>query len=317
MMRRLFRHRAVQRSIDAALTILMVLTLVFLAMRVLPGDPAVAALGETATQEQLSQFRDRMGLNDPLPVQYVKFVWDMLRLDFGRSFSNNEQISALLGRNLPYTLQLTLAAIVFGMLVGVPAGVISATRRGAVVDYATRILSLTGFCVPEFYLGALLLIVFALKLDLFPIMGGGSGFADTLHRLVLPGITLGLVMAAFTCRLTRSSLLEVLRRDFVRTARAKGAPPRIVVYKHALRNALIPVVTGFGLYILSMLSGSISIELVFSRPGLGTVLVNGIMSRDYPVVQASLVVFAFFVVFVNLGMDLLYGVIDPRVRVSR
>jgi peptide/nickel transport system permease protein len=316
-MRRIWRHRAVQRTVDAALTVLMVLTLVFLAMRVLPGDPAVSALGETATQDQLSQFRDRMGLNDALPVQYLKFVRDMVTLDFGTSFTTNERIATLLGRNLPYTLELTLAAIVFGLLVGVPAGVISATRRGAAVDYATRLLSLTGFCVPEFYLGALLLIVFALKLDLFPIMGGGTGVVDILHHLVLPGVTLGLVMAAFACRLTRASLLDVLKRDFVRTARAKGAPPRIVIYRHALRNALIPVVTGFGLYILSMLSGSISIELVFSRPGLGTVLVNGIMARDYPVVQASLVVFAFFVVLVNLGMDLLYGLIDPRVRVTR
>ena len=171
--------------------------------------------------------------------------------------------------------------------------------------------------MPEFYLGALLLIVFALKLNLFPIMGGGSGPVDQLDHLVLPAFTLGLVMAAFTCRLTRSSLLEVLRKDFVRTARAKGAPFRVVVFKHALRNALIPVVTGSALYILSMLSGSISIELVFSRPGIGTMLVNGILSRDYPVVQAGLVVFAFFVVFVNVAMDLLYGVIDPRIRAGR
>jgi ABC-type dipeptide/oligopeptide/nickel transport system permease component len=307
----------VQRALDAVLTILLVLTLVFLAMRVLPGDPAVAALGETATQEQLTQFRNAMGLNAPLPLQYLQFLWHMMRLDFGKSFVTNESIAGLLATNLPYTLELALAAIVIGMLMGIPAGVVSATKRGSGVDYVTRILSLTGFCVPEFYLGALLLIVFALKLNLFPIMGGGSGPVDQLDHLVLPAFTLGLVMAAFTCRLTRSSLLEVLRKDFVRTARAKGAPFRVVVFKHALRNALIPVVTGSALYILSMLSGSISIELVFSRPGIGTMLVNGILSRDYPVVQAGLVVFAFFVVFVNVAMDLLYGVIDPRIRAGR
>lgn len=207
--------------------------------------------------------------------------------------------------------------MVFGMVLGVPAGVVSATRRGSGVDYLARVLALLGFCVPEFYLGALLLIAFALKLDLFPIMGGGEGAVDRVHHLVLPAATLGLVMAAFTCRLTRSSLLEVLRKDFVRTARAKGAPRRVVIYRHALRNALIPVVTGFGLYILSMLSGSISVELVFSRPGVGSVLVNGILARDYPVVQAGLVVFALFVVVVNMSMDLLYGAIDPRIRTSR
>jgi peptide/nickel transport system permease protein len=308
---------AAHRLLDAVLTVLLVLTLVFLAMRVLPGDPAVAALGDNATPGQLAQFREQMGLNQPLPVQYASFVWHMVRLDFGRSYITNESIMGLLGQNLPYTIQLAVAAILIGMVLGIPAGVMAATHRGRLPDYAARMLSLAGFCVPEFYLGALLLIAFALKLGLFPIMGGGATPLDRLDHLVLPGLTLGLVMAAFTCRLTRSSLLEVLRRDFVRTARAKGAPPRIVVYKHALRNALIPVVTGFGLYILSMLSGSISIELVFSRPGLGTLLVNGILSRDYPVVQAGLVVFALFVVLVNVAMDLLYGVIDPRIRVAQ
>jgi peptide/nickel transport system permease protein len=305
------------RVLDSAMTVLLVLTLVFLAMRVLPGDPAVAALGDTAAPEQLAAFRERLGLNAPLPVQYLQFVWNMLRLDFGRSFLTNEPIGAMLAANLPYTIELALLAMVFGMALGVPAGVVSATQRGSAVDYFARVLALLGFCVPEFYLGALLLIAFALKLDLFPIMGGGEGLVDRVHHLILPAATLGLVMAAFTCRLTRSSLLEVLRKDFVRTARAKGAPRRVVIYRHALRNALIPVVTGFGLYILSMLSGSISIELVFSRPGVGSVLVNGILSRDYPVVQAGLVVFALFVVVVNMSMDLLYGIIDPRIRASR
>jgi peptide/nickel transport system permease protein len=305
------------RLLDSAMTVLLVLTLVFLAMRVLPGDPAVAALGDTAAPEQLAAFRERLGLNAPLPVQYLQFVWNMLRLDFGRSFLTNEPIGAMLAANLPYTIELALLAMVFGMALGVPAGVVSATQRGSAVDYLARVLALLGFCVPEFYLGALLLIAFALKLDLFPIMGGGEGLVDRVHHLILPAATLGLVMAAFTCRLTRSSLLEVLRKDFVRTARAKGAPRRVVIYRHALRNALIPVVTGFGLYILSMLSGSISIELVFSRPGVGSVLVNGILSRDYPVVQAGLVVFALFVVVVNMSMDLLYGIIDPRIRASR
>jgi ABC-type dipeptide/oligopeptide/nickel transport system permease component len=307
------RH-ILQRLIDAVLTVALVLTLVFFALRILPGDPAVAALGDMATPDQLAQYRDRMGLNLPLPVQYVTFVWNMLRLNFGRSYVTNESILRLIGENLPYTIELTIAAMLVGMLIGVPAGVIAATRRGAGADYLARFLSLIGFCVPEFYLGALVLIVFALKLNLFPIMGGGGGLFDRLDHLVLPACTLGTVLAAFTCRLTRSSLLEVLRKDFVRTARAKGAPKRVVVYKHALRNALIPVVTGFGIYILSLLSGSIAIELVFSRPGLGNVLVNGILSRDYPVVQAGLVVFAFCVVIVNFAMDLLCVAIDPRIR---
>lgn len=304
------------RATDAALTVLLVLTLVFFAMRVLPGDPALAALGDQATTEQLAQFRALMGLEQPLPLQYLHFLWDMVRLDFGRSFRTGEPISALLAGALPYTLELAMAGMSVGAVIGVPAGVLAATHRGRLPDYLARTLSLAGLCIPEFYLGALLLIAFALHLDMFPIMGGGTSLPERLHAIVLPAVTLGLVMAAFTARLTRSSLLEVLRRDYIRTARAKGANASIVVWRHALRNALIPVVTGFGIYLLSMLSGSISIELVFSRPGLGTTLVSGILARDYPVVQAGLVVFAFFVVIVNLSMDLLYAAIDPRIRVT-
>jgi peptide/nickel transport system permease protein len=308
------RHYVLQRAIDAVLTVWLVLTLVFFAMRVLPGDPAIAALGDLATTDQLEAFRAKMGLNVPLWHQYLNFLWDVLRLDFGTSFRTGEPIAKLLAASLPYTAELAVAAMLVGAALGIPAGILSATKRGKPADYITRALSLLGFCVPEFYLGALLLIAFALKLDLFPIMGGGTTVLERAHHLVLPAITLGLVMAAFTARLTRSSLLEVLRKDFVRTARSKGAPPRVVIVRHALRNALIPVTTAFGLYVLSMLSGSISIELVFSRPGLGSFLVSGILARDYPVVQAGLVVFALMVVVVNVVMDLLYAVIDPRIR---
>ena len=308
------RHYVANRAIDAVLTVWLVLTLVFFAMRVLPGDPAIAALGDQATSDQLDSFRALMGLNDPLGVQYLRFLWEMLRLDFGQSFRTTEPIGGLLAAALPFTLELATAALLVGAVIGVPAGVVAATQRGKAADYVARVLSLIGLCMPEFYLGALLLIVFALRLDLFPIMGGGGAPLDRLHHLVLPALTLGLVMAAFTARLTRSSLLEVLKRDFIRTARATGIAERSVIWHSALRNALIPVVTGFGLYILTMLSGSISIELVFARPGLGTMLVSGILARDYPVVQAGLVVFAFFVVAVNLAMDLLYAAIDPRIR---
>ena len=306
-----------RRAVDAALTVWLVLSLVFLAMRVLPGDPAIAALGDQASSDQLAAFRALMGLNDPLPLQYVYFLWDMVRLDFGASFRTGEPIAGLLGAAMPYTLQLAFAAMIVGAALGVPAGVVAATQRGKTADYVARILSLAGLCIPEFYLGALLLIVFALRLDLFPIMGGGAGLLDRLNHLVLPAVTLGVVMAAFTARLTRSSLLEVLRRDYVRTARAIGIPERRVVWRNALRNAMIPVATGFGIYILTMLSGSISIELVFARPGLGTMLVSGILARDYPVVQAGLVVFAFCVVVVNFSMDLLYALIDPRIRIGQ
>jgi peptide/nickel transport system permease protein len=289
---------------------------VFVAMRVLPGDPATSALGDLATEDQLAAFRAKMGLDAPLPVQYVVFLWQMLRFEFGRSFVSDETTLSMLATALPYTIELTIAAIIVGAMIGIPAGVVSATRRGRAADYAARGLSLIGFCIPEFYLAALMLIVFALKLDLFPIMGGGDAFPDRMYHLVLPALTLGLVMAAFTCRLTRSSMLEVLPRAFVRTAQAKGTTERRVVYHHALRNALIPVSTGFGIYILTMLSGSIPIELVFSRPGLGNVLVNAISARDYPVVQGCLALFTLFVVAVNFAMDIVYVLVDPRIRAA-
>lgn len=302
------------RVIDSAITIIMVVSLVFVAMRILPGDPAVAALGDYATAEQLANFRERMGLNVPLWQQYFAFLLDIVTLDFGTSMITGESIAAMLLANLPYTIELTIAAMIFGMLVGVPIGVLSAVKRGSMSDYLARVIALAGFCIPDFFLGALILIVFGLKLDLFPVMGGGTDFASRMQHLVLPAVTLGLVMAAFTSRLTRSALLEVLKRDYIRTARAKGVTERWVVYKHALRNALIPVVTGFGIYILTMLSGSIAIELIFARPGVGSVLINGINSRDYPMVQAGLLVFALFVVVVNIAMDLLYVLIDPRLK---
>lgn len=302
------------RLFDTCVTIFLVMTFVFVAMHVLPGDPAVAVLGDFATPEQLAAFRHQFGLDVPLWHQYLNFFRDLFHLDFGRSLMSGQQISSILAENLPYTIELAFAAMVIGMSIGIPSGVLSATRRGTATDYAARFTALAGFCIPDFFLGALMLIVFAVKLNLFPTMGGGSGLVDRLNHLVLPATTLGLIMAAFTSRLTRSALLEVLNRDYVRTARAKGVPERGVIYRHGLRNALIPVVTGFGIYILTMLSGSIAIEMVFARPGVGSVLVNGINARDYPVVQAALLVFALFVVIVNAGMDLLYLLIDPRMR---
>ena len=305
------------RLFDALVTVFLVMTFVFVSMHILPGDPAVAVLGDFATQEQLAAFRHQFGLDVPIWTQYINFFVNLGRLDFGRSLMSGQNIVEILAVNLPYTIELAGAAMVLGMLVGVPAGVLSATWRGSFVDYGARFMALAGFCIPDFFLGALILIAFAVKLNLFPTMGGGTGLLDRLNHLVLPATTLGLIMAAFTSRLTRSALLEVLNRDYIRTARAKGVPEQSVIYGHGLRNALIPVVTGFGIYILTMLSGSIAIELIFARPGVGSVLVNGITSRDYPVVQAALLVFALFVVVVNIGMDLLYILIDPRLRGTR
>jgi ABC-type dipeptide/oligopeptide/nickel transport system permease component len=304
------------RLLDAIPTVLLVLTLVFIALRLLPGDPAIAALGEYATPEQLQLFREQMGLNVPLWQQYFVFIWDMLTLDFGQSLISRTPVVNLLATNLPFTIELTIVATLIGLVVGVPLGVIAAVNRNKLPDTGVRVFSLIGYAIPDFYLGALLLIVFSLNLGWFPINGGGVGFFDRLHHVLLPAVTLAMVKSAFIGRLTRTSLLEVLGKDYVRTARAKGARENRVIYRHGLRNALLPITTGLGLSLLATLSGSVAIELVFNRPGIGELLISAIAKRDYPVIQAGVVVFAFFVVLINLLIDLAYIVVDPRIRVK-
>jgi peptide/nickel transport system permease protein len=305
------------RLLDAVPTVLLVLTLVFIALRLLPGDPALVALGDYATPEQLALFREQMGLNVPLWQQYFLFIWNMLTLDFGQSLIDRTPVLRTLADNLPYTIELTLVATAIGLSVGVPLGVLAAVNRNKLPDAGVRLFSLIGYAIPDFYLGALLLIVFALNLGWFPINGGGTGFVDRLYHVALPALTLAMVKTAFLGRLTRTSLLEVLGKDYVRTARAKGARENRVIYRHGLRNALLPVTTGLGLSLLATLSGSVAIELVFNRPGIGEVLISAIAKRDYPVIQGGVVVFAFFVVVVNLLIDLAYIVVDPRIRVKQ
>ncbi|KKB12631.1 glutathione ABC transporter permease [Devosia geojensis] len=304
------------RLADAVPTVFLVLLLVFIAMRILPGDPAIAALGDMATTEQLQLFRERMGLNDPLWLQFINFVKGVLTLDFGTSMMSNQSVLGLILYNLPYTIELTIVAMLIGILLGVPLGVIAATNRNKAPDSGVRAFSLIGYAIPDFYLGALLLITFSLNLGWFPINGGGEGFADRMYHVFLPALTLAFVKAAFIGRLTRTSLLEVLSKDYVRTARAKGAKENRVIYGHGLRNALLPITTGLGLSTLATLSGSVAIEMVFNRPGIGKLLISAIAERDYAVIQGGIVVFAMFVVLINLMMDLVYIVVDPRIRMK-
>lgn len=304
------------RLLDAIPTVFLVLLLVFIAMRILPGDPAIAALGDMATAEQLQLFREKMGLNAPLWLQFINFVVGTLTLDFGTSMMNNKDVLGLILYNLPYTIELTIVAMIMGIVVGVPFGVLAATHRNKLPDSSVRVFSLIGYAIPDFYLGALLLITFALNLGWFPINGGGEGFLDRMHHVFLPALTLAFVKAAFIGRLTRTALLEVLSKDFVRTARAKGAKESRVIYGHGLRNALLPLTTGLGLSTLATLSGSVAIELVFNRPGIGKLLISAISERDYAVIQGGVVVFAMFVVVINLLMDLLYIIVDPRIRMK-
>ena len=304
------------RILDAIPTVWLVLTLVFIAMRILPGDPAIAALGDMAQPEQIAAFREKMGLNVPLYQQYFNFLIGVVKLDFGKSFLNNTPVLQLIGENLPYTIELTAMAMLFGVTAGIPIGVLAATHRNKLADDAVRVFSLVGYAIPDFYLGALLLISFALSLQWFPLNGTGEGFLDRMHHLVLPAVTLALVKTAFIGRLTRTSLLEVFGKDYVRTARAKGAGETRVVYRHGLRNAMLPITTGLGLSLLATLSGSVAIELVFNRRGIGRLLIDAISERDYAVIQGGVIVFALFVVLVNLLVDLAYILVDPRIRVK-
>jgi ABC-type dipeptide/oligopeptide/nickel transport system permease component len=257
-----------------------------------------------------------MGLNAPLWLQYVRFLGKLAQGDFGRSLINDVPVSQQLRRVLPYTLELTGAGIFFGLLLGVPLGVVTALRRNTLLDYGGRIFGLAGLSVPAFYLGILLMLLFSVQLDWFPVVGGGelSNPRDNLHHLVLPALSLGLIMMAYITRMTRSAMLQVLNEDYIRTARAKGLRERIVLFRHGLRTALIPIVSVIGVYSIVLIGSSVMTEVVFSRPGLGKLMVGAMKQRDYTTLQSIMVIYASFVVIINLVTDLAYGWLDPRIR---
>jgi ABC-type dipeptide/oligopeptide/nickel transport system permease component len=306
----------IRRVLFAIPILLAVFTLVFLVVRVIPGDPAVAALGDYASEEAVEALRERMGLNQPLISQYFTFLGNLLQGDLGVSLINGKPIREQIAHVLPYTLQLTFTGVLFGSLIGIPLGVYTAINRNTLPDYVGRVISLLGLSVPAFYFGILLMFLFAIKLDLFPAVGGGDIQEEpigSLKYLVLPGLTLGAIMAASVTRITRSAMLNVLNDDYVRTARAKGLQESTVMFRHALRSALLPVVSITGLWVASLIGDSVLTEVVFSRPGLGKMLIGAILQRDYTALQSIMVIYAAFVVIVNLLTDLTYGFLDPRI----
>ena len=285
---------------------------VFAMMRLLPGDPATIMLAESgASAEQVAQLRRELGLDDPLPLQYWRFISGAVVGDFGRSIRSKRPVNAELAAQLPSTIQLTLAAMIVAIAVGVTLGLIAATHQNGVLDYGTMLVALAGVSMPSFWLGILLIILFSVNLRWFPAVGG-EGF----ERLVLPALTLGLGAAAIIARLVRSSVLEVLRQEYIVTARAKGLNPSVVLLRHALKNALIPVVTIVGLQFGALLAGTVVIETVFSRPGIGRTVINAILEKDFPVVQGAILVIATTYMLANLIVDLAYAWLDPRVRLS-
>jgi peptide/nickel transport system permease protein/glutathione transport system permease protein len=293
-----------------------VLTLVFVIIRIVPGDPTFVILGDQASPEARLAMRQRLGLDQPLLAQYFGFMGEVLTGNLGRSMVTGRPIAADVLQVIPYTLELTFAALVIGVVLGVPLGVLAARRRDGFWDWSARLVSLTGLSFPAFVSGVLLLIAFALNWRLFPVITPQdmSNPLVRLNALVLPAVTLGLIMVAYVTRVTRSGMLKALSEDYVRTARAKGAPMRVVVWRHALRNALIPVVTVVGLYLGVLIGNSVITEIVFNRPGLGKLIVQALATRDYTLLQGLMVIYAFIIVVVNVLTDLTYGLVDPRVK---
>ncbi|HEX9787451.1 MAG TPA: ABC transporter permease [Candidatus Binatia bacterium] len=308
----------IRRSLWALPTMFAVLVFIFLVMRVLPGDPAYAILGDEAPPEALEQFRRNWGLDRPLPQQFGNYMSGLLTGDLGLSMANRQPILPQLLRAMPYTLDLTIAGSAIGLLFGIPLGVFTARHRNSSVDYVGRIISLAGLSVPSFYLGILLIFFLSFKYQWFPVIGGGdlSDPWSRLYHLVLPALSVGLSQTAYITRVTRSSFLEVINADFVQTARAKGVGERLVMFKHALRNALVPVVSVAGIYVGILIGSSILVTIVFNRPGLGKLMVGAISTHDYTMLQSIMAFYAGIIVIVNLLTDLAYGLVDPRIRYS-
>lgn len=309
----------VMRLLRIIPTLLVAVTLIFIAARVLPGDPAEALLGQMVSKEAVETLRHQLGLNEPLWKQYFNYMQKLVRGDLGNSLVLGGSILGLLSQVIPFTAIIVFGGIFIGVILGIPLGILSAIHRNTWIDYFIRLASLSGVSMPGFVISIILILVFSLWLRWLPMVGGGSTSAPSslIVHAILPCLAGGLAMAAYIVRLSRSTMLEVLGEDYIRTARAKGLAERLVLYKHALRNAFIPILTLIGIYIIVMVGDSITIEIVFSRPGFGRLIQGGISQRDYTILQSILMLYVAFAAGVNLVLDLLYGLLDPRIRYTR
>jgi len=327
----------IKRLLQIIPVILGVTIIAFTLIHIAPGDPARNMLGQHASQQEIDEIRAKYGLDQPLYVQYFIWLGDVLQGNLGRSILSHEQVTIEIASRFPNTIELAIAAMLFAILIGVIAGIISATKQYSIADYSVMGIALFGISMPVFWLGIMLMMIFGVYLGWLPIGGridllipfhrvtgfmvldsiitaNGAALISVLSHLILPAIALGTIPMAIIARTTRSSMLEILRQDFIRTERAKGLSERIVIYKHALRNAMVPVVTVVGLNFGLLLSGAILTETVFSWPGVGRLVVNAVYARDYPLVIGCILVFALVFVIVNLITDILYTYIDPRIH---
>jgi len=307
-----------KRLILAIPTLFIMLTAIFVLVRLVPGDAASVMLGDRASAASLAALRGKLGLDQPVYVQYLKFLGDILGGNLGQSMSSGHSVVHEVLLVLPSTIELTLAAIAIGLLCGLPLGIAAALGRNGWIDYLSRVVSLVGLSFPAFVSGILMLMAFAIELRWFPVLGNASGggdtFAQRLHALALPAVNLGIIMTAYVMRVSRAAMLDVLSEDYIRTARAKGVGPTRLVLLHALRNSLIPIITVVGLYFGTLIGNSVLTEIVFNRPGLGKLILGALNARDYTLLQGLMIIFAVCVIVVNTLTDLAYGLVDPRVK---
>lgn len=307
----------VKRLMFAVVTLFAVLTLVFAVVRIVPGDPALVILGDQADAAAIAALQKRLGLDRPILEQYITFLAGAIRGDWGVSLVTGRPVIREVLDVLPWTLELTALSMVLGVGIGVPLGVWAAVNRNRMPDYVTRIGSLIGLSFPPFVSAILLLIIFSLILRWFPVISSNRSTPWAwFQSIMLPALNLGLIMAAYITRVTRSAMLEVMQEDYVRTARAKGVPWSVIVWRHALRNALIPIVTIVGLYLGILIGNSVLTEIVFNRPGLGKLIIGALNQRDYMMLQGMMVIYTLIVVLVNVLTDLTYALVDPRVKLS-
>ncbi len=302
---------ALRRFGRLILTVLLISTIVFVVVRVIPGDPALVIAGIDASQSDIDAIRAKLGTDVPMLSQYVNWIWDVIRFDFGDSMISGQPVARLVLERFPLTLSLALMGIVISIIIAIPLGVISAVKRWSFWDYLGMAFSQIGMAIPSFWLGILLLLLFSVKIKIFPLFGSG-----TVMHLILPAISLGIARAAVLLRLTRASMTEELSKEYIVTARSKGLTNRMVYYKHALKNALLPVITIGGIQLGYMLGGAIIIEQVFSLPGLGRLFLFGVYQRDFPLIQGGVVFVAFVFSLINFLVDMLYSVLNPKIRIS-
>jgi peptide/nickel transport system permease protein len=293
------------------LTIFLISTIVFFIIRIIPGDPALVVAGMDATPEAIAAIRAKLGTDQPLSAQFVQWLWNVVRFEFGTSLISGQPVTKLVFQRFPLTLSLAILGILISILIAIPLGVLSAVKRWSAWDYTGMAFSQIGMAIPSFWLGIMLLLIFAVKIPIFPLFGSGG-----IVHLILPAISLGIARAAIILRLTRASMIEELSKEYVITARAKGLTERMVKYKHALKNALLPVITITGIQLGYMLGGAIITEQIFSLPGLGRLFLTGIYQRDFPLIQGGVVFVAIIFSLINFTVDILYSVLNPRIRIE-